>query len=167
MKITFKESSCEFDGLTVVLSIMLLYATLNDNFLFKFSYMDSMWTVICITLFIALLLRIACLIIQLKKAFKGKESNKSNQYWCFLLKAGRKFGICLARLSVRTSAFQAEKNGSTPLPSAISPKYKGTKACCHLGKSRLPVKSWKCRNIQSVGWRCGTEQGILSVHLHW
>ena len=34
--------------------------------------------------------------------------------------------VCSVRLSERTSAFRAEKNGSTPLPSTTSPKYKGT-----------------------------------------
>lgn len=32
---------------------------------------------------------------------------------------------CSVRLSERTSAFRAEKNGSTPLPNTAGPKYKG------------------------------------------
>ena len=43
MKIVFNKSSFEFDGLNVVLSVILLYAAFNNELSFNPFYLDSVW----------------------------------------------------------------------------------------------------------------------------
>lgn len=61
---------------------------------------------------------------------EDKQQQINFHYGCKVKTFGQKPvknpAVCLVRLSERTSAFRAEKNGSTPLPSTTSPKYKGT-----------------------------------------
>ena len=83
MKIVFNKSSFEFDGLNVVLSVILLYAAFNNELSFNPFYLDSVWLKgICIAfliiLFILLILRGILLVIQLKRIFKEKKVNKDN-----------------------------------------------------------------------------------------
>ena len=72
MKIVFNKSSFEFDGLNVVLSVILLYAAFNNELL------KGIWIAFLIILFILLILRGILLVIQLKRIFKEKKVNKDN-----------------------------------------------------------------------------------------
>ena len=83
MKIVFNKSSFEFDGLNVVLSVILLYAAFNNELSFNHFYLDSVWLkgiwiAFLIILFILLILRGILLVIQLKRIFKEKKVNKDN-----------------------------------------------------------------------------------------
>ena len=83
MKIVFNKSSFEFDGLNVVLSVILLYAAFNNELSFNPFYLDSVWLkgiliAFLIILFILLILRGILLVIQLKRIFKEKKVNKDN-----------------------------------------------------------------------------------------
>ena len=83
MKIVFNKSSFEFDGLNVVLSVILLYAAFNNELSFNPFYLDSVWLIgiwiaFLIILFILLILRGILLVIQLKRIFKEKKVNKDN-----------------------------------------------------------------------------------------
>lgn len=83
MKIVFNKSSFEFDGLNVVLSIILLYAAFNNELSFNAFYLDSIWLkgiwiAFLIILFILLILRGILLVIQLKRIFKEKKVTKDN-----------------------------------------------------------------------------------------
>lgn len=83
MKIVFNKSSFEFDGLNVVLSVILLYAAFNNELSFNLFYLDSVWLkgiwiAFLIILFILLILRGILLVIQLKRIFKEKKVNKDN-----------------------------------------------------------------------------------------
>ena len=74
MKIVFNKSSFEFDGLNVVLSVILLYAAFNNELSFNPFYLDSVWLkgiwiAFLIILFILLILRGILLVIQLKRIF--------------------------------------------------------------------------------------------------
>ena len=57
----------------------------------------------------------------------------------FLYEPVKNPAVCSVRLSERTSAFRAEKNGSTPLPSTTSPKYKGTNTQVMLRQVNIQV----------------------------
>lgn len=83
MKIVFNKSSFEFDGLNVVLSVILLYAAFNNELSFNPFYLGSVWLkgiwiAFLIILFILLILRGILLVIQLKRIFKEKKVNKDN-----------------------------------------------------------------------------------------
>lgn len=83
MKIVFNKSSFEFDGLNVVLSVILLYAAFNNELSFNPFHLDSVWLkgiwiAFLIILFILLILRGILLVIQLKRIFKEKKVNKDN-----------------------------------------------------------------------------------------
>lgn len=83
MKIVFNKSFFEFDGLNVVLSVILLYAAFNNELSFNPFYLDSVWLkgiwiAFLIILFILLILRGILLVIQLKRIFKEKKVNKDN-----------------------------------------------------------------------------------------
>ena len=83
MKIVFNKSSFEFDGLNVVLSVILLYAAFNNELSFNPFYLYSVWLkgiwiAFLIILFILLILRGILLVIQLKRIFKEKKVNKDN-----------------------------------------------------------------------------------------
>lgn len=68
--------------------------------------------------------------------------------------------VCSVRLSERTSAFRAEKNGSTPLPSTTSPKYKGTNIQAMLRQVNMQVNK-PCP--ESLVRECDTELLVESV----